>query len=160
MGQSPRTHQKSEINKKKKATKRVLILLDWTKTDCREPASQPASYTVLILTEMASMAAIGVKRPPSSSSLSSSSSSNLSRRTAFRSLSFSSSSNLSGGKVCSTAFSVRRDTGRNERTPMIVSPKAVSDSRNSQTCLDPDASRVSFLLHLLVLLLILLLLLL
>jgi len=109
---------------------------------------------------MASMAAIGVMRPPSSSSLSSSSSSNLSRRTAFRSLSFSSSSNLSGGKVCSTAFSVRRDTGRNERTPMIVSPKAVSDSRNSQTCLDPDASRVSFLLHLLLLILLLLLLLL
>jgi len=109
---------------------------------------------------MASMAAIGVMRPPSSSSLSSSSSSNLSRRTAFRSLSFSSSSNLSGGKVCSTAFSVRRDTGRNERTPMIVSPKAVSDSRNSQTCLDPDASRVSFLLHLLLLLLLLLILLL
>lgn len=101
------------------------------------------------------MAAIGVMRPPSSSSLSSSSSSNLSRRTAFRSLSFSSSSNLSGEKVCSTAFSVRRDTGRNERTPIIVSPKAVSDSRNSQTCLDPDASRVSFLLLLLILLLLL-----
>lgn len=101
------------------------------------------------------MAAIGVMRPPSSSSLSSSLSSNLSRRTAFRSLSFSSSSNLSGEKVCSTAFSVRRDTGRNERTPIIVSPKAVSDSRNSQTCLDPDASRVSFLLLLLILLLLL-----
>ncbi|WZZ01515.1 hypothetical protein YC2023_073843 [Brassica napus] len=27
------------------------------------------------------------------------------------------------------------------RNPMIVSPKAVSDSQNSQTCLDPDASR-------------------
>ncbi|KAF9669670.1 hypothetical protein SADUNF_Sadunf14G0131500 [Salix dunnii] len=90
---------------------------------------------------MTSMAAIGVMRPPSSSSLSSSSSSNLSRKTAFRSLSFGSSSNLTGDKVCLTAFSVRRETGRNERTPMIVSPKAVSDSRNSQTCLDPDASR-------------------
>ncbi|ESQ37042.1 hypothetical protein EUTSA_v10002570mg [Eutrema salsugineum] len=30
---------------------------------------------------------------------------------------------------------------RASRTPSIVSPKAVSDSQNSQTCLDPDASR-------------------
>lgn len=29
------------------------------------------------------------------------------------------------------------------RSPIVVSPKAVSDSRSSQTCLDPDASRVS-----------------
>ncbi|MBA0844518.1 hypothetical protein Goarm_005808, partial [Gossypium armourianum] len=28
-----------------------------------------------------------------------------------------------------------------ERTPLIVSPKAVSDSKNSQTCLEPDVSR-------------------
>lgn len=29
------------------------------------------------------------------------------------------------------------------RSPIVVFPKAVSDSRSSQTCLDPDASRVS-----------------
>lgn len=35
----------------------------------------------------------------------------------------------------------RREFGG--RTPVVVCPKAVSDSRSSQTCLDPDASRVS-----------------
>ncbi|KAF2284729.1 hypothetical protein GH714_029607 [Hevea brasiliensis] len=91
---------------------------------------------------MASMAAIGVPRVPSSSTSSSSSSnsSNLLRKTPVRSLSFS-SSDLSGDKIYSKVFSARRGIAYNERTPTIVSPKAVSDSRNSQTCLDPDASR-------------------
>lgn len=31
---------------------------------------------------------------------------------------------------------------RRSPKPLVVSPKAVSDSQNSQTCLDPDASRV------------------
>lgn len=95
---------------------------------------------------MASMAAIGVPRVPSSSTSSSSqsNSSNLNRRTPVQSLSFSSSS-ISGDKIYSKVFSARRGNAYNEKTPRIVSPKAVSDSRNSQTCLDPDASRVSFL---------------
>ncbi|KAL2476578.1 Glucose-1-phosphate adenylyltransferase small subunit [Abeliophyllum distichum] len=35
----------------------------------------------------------------------------------------------------------RSETEFVNRSPLIVSPKAVSDSQNSQTCLDPDASR-------------------
>ncbi|KAL5076148.1 hypothetical protein RYX36_015132 [Vicia faba] len=83
---------------------------------------------------MASMAAIGVlKVPPSSSSSSSSSSS----KAIARNLSFT-SSHLSGDKIFTLSGRTRRTSGRN---PFIVSPKAVSDSKNSQTCLDPDASR-------------------
>ncbi|KAI4305578.1 hypothetical protein L6164_028938 [Bauhinia variegata] len=88
---------------------------------------------------MASMAAIGaLKVPPSASSSPSSSSnvSNLNRKAVTRSLSFA-GSQLSGDKI--TAVSVGR--GSSGRSPVIVSPKAVSDSKNSQTCLDPDASR-------------------
>lgn len=55
-------------------------------------------------------------------------------------LSFSSSA-LTGEKIRSRAVvSDRKFRGSSSR---IVSPKAVSDSSNSQTCLDPDASRVS-----------------
>ncbi|KAH7576584.1 hypothetical protein JRO89_XS01G0113200 [Xanthoceras sorbifolium] len=94
---------------------------------------------------MASMASIGVlKVPPSSLSLSSTSSSlsNQSRRISLKRLAFSSSS-LSGDKICSEAVAAggRRSSTSNERRPVTVSPKAVSDSRNSQTCLDPEASR-------------------
>lgn len=65
----------------------------------------------------------------------------------FRRLSFSSSSsNLFGEKaIASGTKSVPRGRRRlDSRKPLIVSPKAVSDSQNSQTCLDPDASRVSY----------------
>lgn len=66
-----------------------------------------------------------------------------------RTLSFSSSVSLSDEKASLRAtVSLRRGSvssrgGRVRNNPMIVSPKAVSDSQNSQTCLDPDASRVS-----------------
>lgn len=40
-------------------------------------------------------------------------------------------------------FSCRTKTAHASRMPVLVSPKAVSDSHNSLTCLDPDASRVS-----------------
>lgn len=97
---------------------------------------------------MASMAAVGALRLPSSSSIPSSSfshsSSSRGPRTATRSLSFANSS-LSGDKISSLDISGRRAASAapssTDRTPRIVSPKAVSDSKNSQTCLDPDASR-------------------
>ncbi|KAG8489512.1 hypothetical protein CXB51_017541 [Gossypium anomalum] len=54
-----------------------------------------------------------------------------------RTLSFSASA-LSGDKLVSKTVTSSRQM---KRTPFIVSPKAVSDSQNSQTCLDPDASR-------------------
>ncbi|KAL2496646.1 Glucose-1-phosphate adenylyltransferase small subunit [Forsythia ovata] len=41
-------------------------------------------------------------------------------------------------------FNLQRRRSKTEfvnRSPLIVSPKAVSDSQNSQTCLDPDASQ-------------------
>ncbi|KAF6141357.1 hypothetical protein GIB67_008534 [Kingdonia uniflora] len=49
----------------------------------------------------------------------------------------SSSSQFSGEKL---QFKAVRKTSVST-TPILVSPKAVSDSKNSQTCLDPDASR-------------------
>ncbi|KAI7748461.1 hypothetical protein M8C21_005057, partial [Ambrosia artemisiifolia] len=56
------------------------------------------------------------------------------------SLSFSSSSTLSGdNKIPSASFLTRRRIGT--RVPVTVCPKSVSDSKNSQTCLDPDASQ-------------------
>ncbi|CAM8946456.1 unnamed protein product [Rhodiola kirilowii] len=56
-------------------------------------------------------------------------------------LSFSSSA-LAGEKIRSKAVeSDLRFGERSARVPRLVSPKAVSDSSNSQTCLDPDASR-------------------
>uniref|UniRef100_A0A2N9FJG0 glucose-1-phosphate adenylyltransferase n=1 Tax=Fagus sylvatica TaxID=28930 RepID=A0A2N9FJG0_FAGSY len=97
---------------------------------------------------MASMAAIGVVRVPSSST-----GSNASREKqnwkggrsseCRRSLSFSASNN---NNINIASFGIgrsRRSSSEteNKRKPRIVSPKAVSDSRNSQTCLDPDASR-------------------
>ena len=42
---------------------------------------------------------------------------------------------LAGGKISPKLDSPRRRSA-------TFSPKAVSDSQNSQTCLDPDASRV------------------
>ncbi|MBA0549179.1 hypothetical protein Golob_020232, partial [Gossypium lobatum] len=54
-----------------------------------------------------------------------------------RTLSFSASA-LSGDKLVSKTVTSSRQM---KRTPFIISPKAVSDSQNSQTCLDPDASR-------------------
>ncbi|KAL1192018.1 Glucose-1-phosphate adenylyltransferase small subunit [Cardamine amara subsp. amara] len=90
---------------------------------------------------MATMASIGSLKIPSSPS----SSSNLTRRSSLRkTLSFSSSS-FTGEKI-STQETISNgrcniDSSTSKRTPSIVSPKAVSDSQNSQTCLDPDASR-------------------
>ncbi|KAM3320685.1 glucose-1-phosphate adenylyltransferase small subunit, chloroplastic/amyloplastic-like [Capsicum chacoense] len=70
---------------------------------------------------------------------------NADRAISFQSLSFA-SSHLSGDKLISPASlrSTRCSSGVSSyrsRTPVIVSPKAVSDSTNAQTCLDPDASR-------------------
>ena len=99
-----------------------------------------------------SMAAVGVLRLPTSSSSSSSSSnggSNRARRTSLRRLSFG-ASQISGDKIDFRGFGLgsRRVSG-GRVAPSIVSPKAVSDSKNSQTCLDPDASRVGILVSLL-----------
>lgn len=97
-------------------------------------------------------AAIGVSSYPCSKTLTGSNpKSNQSRRIAtpfLRSsnerLSSSSSSNLYGDKLHTRAvFGKDTKTAFGSRTPVLVSPKAVSDSQNSQTCLDPDASRVS-----------------
>ncbi|CAJ2668396.1 unnamed protein product [Trifolium pratense] len=85
---------------------------------------------------MASMASIGVLKVPSSSSSPSPSSSSSSKAIA-RNLSFT-SSQLCGDKINTVSARQRRSYGC---SPFIVSPKAVSDSKNSQTCLDPDASR-------------------
>ncbi|QHN90895.1 glucose-1-phosphate adenylyltransferase small subunit 2, chloroplastic [Arachis hypogaea] len=91
-------------------------------------------------TPMASMSAIGVLKLPSSSSSSPSASNNAALRKCIpRSLSFS-SSQLSGDKISSLPAASSR-TSTCTRNPLIVTPKAVSDSQNSQTCLDPDASR-------------------
>ncbi|WJX32742.1 glucose-1-phosphate adenylyltransferase [Trifolium repens] len=87
---------------------------------------------------MASMASIGVLKVPSSSSSSSpSSSSSSSSKAIARNLSFT-SSHLCGDKINIISSRQRKTYGC---SPFIVSPKAVSDSKNSQTCLDPDASK-------------------
>ncbi|KDO42097.1 hypothetical protein CISIN_1g009971mg [Citrus sinensis] len=88
---------------------------------------------------MASMASIGSLKVPSSPSTAttSSNSNNHSRRSVVKRLAFS-SSQLSGDKIFSKAVTGDR---RSERRPIVVSPQAVSDSKNSQTCLDPEASR-------------------
>ncbi|NP_001352225.1 ADP-glucose pyrophosphorylase small subunit CagpS2 [Cicer arietinum] len=84
-----------------------------------------------------SMAAIGVVKVPHSSSSSSSSSNVANKAIQQSNLSFS-SSHLSGDKIVTLSGAGR---GRCTRKHVIVTPKAVSDSQNSQTCLDPDASR-------------------
>ncbi|KAK1439727.1 hypothetical protein QVD17_05547 [Tagetes erecta] len=89
-----------------------------------------------------SMASVGAFKPPhfvSSSAIVSDRNNLRSSSSSSRTLSFS-SSRLSGDKIKpSTSFIKRRRSGN---TPsVIVSPKAVSDSKNSQTCLDPDASQ-------------------
>ncbi|MBA0633436.1 hypothetical protein Godav_005349 [Gossypium davidsonii] len=86
---------------------------------------------------MASMAALGAFRSPATSSSNASFVSRSRLSTAPRTLSFSASS-LSGDHVVSRTITGSR---QKERTPLIVSPKAVSDSKNSQTCLEPDVSR-------------------
>nr|AAS00541.1 ADP-glucose pyrophosphorylase small subunit [Fragaria x ananassa] len=59
-----------------------------------------------------------------------------------RGLSFS-GSHLSGTKIPTPATCLRTcsPSPSTRRAPLVVSPKAVSDSKNSETCLDPDASR-------------------
>ncbi|XP_018833268.1 glucose-1-phosphate adenylyltransferase small subunit, chloroplastic/amyloplastic [Juglans regia] len=96
---------------------------------------------------MASMAATVALTLPCSNrskpSLSSSaSSSHEGRMSKAATLSFS-SSQLCSGDIKTAAFGVlrRHTTNHPNPTPHVVSPKAVSDSKNSQTCLDPDASR-------------------
>ncbi|KAF3590956.1 hypothetical protein DY000_02022387 [Brassica cretica] len=87
------------------------------------------------------MAAIGSSKFPSSSSTSSSNHSRRASSSLRKTLSFSSSS-LTGEKLNPTQEIISSLPRSNERrTPSIISPKAVSDSQNSQTCLDPDASR-------------------
>ncbi|KAL0889888.1 hypothetical protein Bca101_013871 [Brassica carinata] len=85
---------------------------------------------------MASMAATGVLKVPRSASSSHSGGIVTTEAVPTRTLSFSSSVSSSHVNV-----SLRSTVSRRVRNPMIVSPKAVSDSQNSQTCLDPDASR-------------------
>ncbi|CAN1781436.1 Glucose-1-phosphate adenylyltransferase small subunit, chloroplastic [Linum perenne] len=88
---------------------------------------------------MATMAGIGTLKVPSSSN-SSVSSSNVGRKSAtYRSLGFW-WSKFAGENVYSKPLFARRNV-RYRRSPSILSPMAVSDSKNSQTCLDPDASR-------------------
>ncbi|XP_010252966.1 PREDICTED: glucose-1-phosphate adenylyltransferase small subunit, chloroplastic/amyloplastic [Nelumbo nucifera] len=53
----------------------------------------------------------------------------------------SSSSDLSGDKIPLKSVLRSLKASFNARIPILVSPKAVSDSQGSQTCLDPDASR-------------------
>ncbi|CAK9160258.1 unnamed protein product [Ilex paraguariensis] len=88
------------------------------------------------------MATVGLWKAPSRNSLGFISERSELRATPSRSLSFA-SSNLSGDKLISSVFFQRRCSVAHSdgRVPFIVSPKAVSDSRNSQTCLDPEASR-------------------
>lgn len=94
------------------------------------------------------MAAAGVLRLPMTASSASSGSSNRTRRSNLGSLSFSESL-VSGDKIDFRASGLGSRRGSGGRGPsLIVSPKAVSDSKNSQTCLDPDASRVRILVSL------------
>ncbi|KAL8136670.1 hypothetical protein V2J09_002671 [Rumex salicifolius] len=92
---------------------------------------------------MAAMAAIGAIRVPASLS-SSSSPSNSTGKAKSRSagLAFSTSS-LAGDRIQSqqSLIPTRRLSNGCRMPPIVVSPKAVSDSKNSKTCLDPDASR-------------------
>jgi len=53
------------------------------------------------------------------------------------------SSSFYGDKIQPSLFLSHRKCQIPARAPIFVSPKAVSDSKNSQTCLDPEASRVS-----------------
>lgn len=92
------------------------------------------------------MATMGISQVPSSKALISSNRSKKVLRSANASLA-SSSSQLSGEKLISRAVFRRSNCGSSGRRPIVVSPKAVSDSRNSQTCLDPDASVVSLNLN-------------
>ncbi|KAE8075476.1 hypothetical protein FH972_014191 [Carpinus fangiana] len=87
---------------------------------------------------MASMAAMRVMRVPSSNG-SSSNERRRSKHAVTATLSFS-ASQLCTGHQRIAAFGLVRRRNRNS-APAVVSPKAVSDSKNSQTCLDPDASR-------------------
>ncbi|CAI9757172.1 unnamed protein product [Fraxinus pennsylvanica] len=91
------------------------------------------------------MAATGVvKLSPSSTSTAATSFKHVEDVKSFTRLSFA-ASNVAGEKLMSlTGVQLQRRRSATEfdnRSPLIVSPKAVSDSQNSQTCLDPDASR-------------------
>ncbi|KAL9813598.1 Glucose-1-phosphate adenylyltransferase small subunit [Arabidopsis thaliana] len=87
---------------------------------------------------MASVSAIGVlKVPPASTS---NSTGKATEAVPTRTLSFSSSVTSSDDKISLKSTVSRLCKSVVRRNPIIVSPKAVSDSQNSQTCLDPDAS--------------------
>ncbi|XP_023929758.2 glucose-1-phosphate adenylyltransferase small subunit 1, chloroplastic [Quercus suber] len=102
---------------------------------------------------MASIASIGAVKLPSSSSSNGSNSSKDNREwksghtDSPRNLSFSASnlwngdSNLAAFGIHNRRSSISKTSTNYRRCSRIVSPKAVSDSKNSQTCLDPDASR-------------------
>lgn len=99
------------------------------------------------------MAATGVVNlSPSSTSTTTSSFKHVEDVKSLTRLSFA-ASNVAGEKLMSlTGVQLQRrrsETEFDNRSPLIVSPKAVSDSQNSQTCLDPDASRVIDHIHIL-----------
>ncbi|XP_072963505.1 glucose-1-phosphate adenylyltransferase small subunit, chloroplastic/amyloplastic [Typha angustifolia] len=82
--------------------------------------------------------AMAARMPTSSKSLIPSLSSPSSDRRRPKAAMLSSSSHVAGERLLFSAAAL----GRGRRSaPVVVSPKAVSDSRSSQTCLDPDASR-------------------
>lgn len=124
---------------------------------CPSPrvTEHPCTLSVREVTRMA-MAAIGISRIPLCQTLIPSTYPSLSpssdRFSNDLSLCLKSSSNqglcssfhFSGEAFFSKAILGRRRTASGGRTPVLLSPKAVSDSRSSQTCLDPDASRVSW----------------
>ncbi|XP_073001524.1 glucose-1-phosphate adenylyltransferase small subunit, chloroplastic/amyloplastic [Typha latifolia] len=82
--------------------------------------------------------AMAARMPTSSKTLIPSLSSPSSDRRRPKAAMLSSSSHVAGERLLFSAAALGR---RRRSAPVVVSPKAVSDSRSSQTCLDPDASR-------------------
>lgn len=96
-----------------------------------------------------SVAALGVSSFPSGQSLIHSSASKSQTpflgSTAGSIAASSSSSSYVGEKLLLAGMAYdSRGAGLLRRNPTLVSPKAVSDSRDSQTCLDPPANKVWF----------------
>ncbi|KAH1081645.1 hypothetical protein J1N35_021406 [Gossypium stocksii] len=116
---------------------RFQILSSFHLKNAPPPASFSSIWSEIGAKQMVSMAAIGDLRLPSTASFNASSVCSSRKSSAPRSLSFSASA-LSGDKL---VLKIATGCSRTEWTASIVSPKAVSDSKNSQTCLDPDASR-------------------
>ncbi|URE20664.1 hypothetical protein MUK42_07761 [Musa troglodytarum] len=100
----------------------------------------------LRLPSVVAMAAMGISRIPPSHNLPLIPPNGCDRRPptpffASSSISLSSSHHVSGGHGKLLLRKAGTATALGGRTPVVVSPRAVSDSRSSQTCLDPDASR-------------------